>query len=381
MGKDRIFLSSPHMGGFEKQYIKEAFDSNWIAPLGPNVDLFEKEVCEYIGVKAGAATISGTSAIHMALKCVGINPGDRVFCSSLTFAASCNPIIYEQGIPVFIDSEPESWNMSPRALKKALTKSEIIGKLPKAVIVVNLYGQSADMDHIKKICAEYNLPIIEDSAESLGAIYKGKKSGSIGDYGVFSFNGNKIITTSGGGMIVSNNEEGIEKVKFWITQSREKRRYYEHRELGYNYRMSNILAGIGRGQLKVLDKRMDRKNYIFNKYKKGLKDIKDIEISPECSYGKSNHWLTCITLKGDSKVKPLDIIRALEKENIEARHIWKPMQLQPYYRNYNFYSHNDDGISVSEDIFNRGLCLPSDTNSTYEDIGNVLNIVIKLFDR
>lgn len=376
----RIYLASPHMGGLEEVFVKEAFDTNWIAPLGANVDGFEKELSEYVGSKTGAALASGTAAIHMALKAVGVKKGDKVFCSSLTFAASCNPIIYEGGIPVFIDSEPESHNMSPVALEKAFKAYEEKGEMPKAVIVVNLYGQSADMDKIIEICKKYNVPIIEDAAESLGATYKGKYSGTFGEYGIYSFNGNKIITTSGGGMLVSNNEEGIAKVRFWSTQARDKARHYEHTELGYNYRMSNIVAGIGRGQLRVLEDRIAKKKEIFETYKEAFKEIEDIEMMPVCEYGEPNYWLTTITLNENSKVKPLDIILALEKENIESRPIWKPMHIQPYYKEYDFYSHNDEEeISVSEDIFNRGVCLPSDTKMTKEEQERVIKIIKVLF--
>lgn len=376
----RIYLASPHMGRLEEVFVKEAFDTNWIAPLGANVDGFEKELSEYVGSKTGAALASGTAAIHMALKALGVKKGDKVFCSSLTFAASCNPIIYEGGIPVFIDSEPESHNMSPVALEKAFKAYEEKGEMPKAVIVVNLYGQSADMDKIIEICKKYNVPIIEDAAESLGATYKGKHSGTFGEYGIYSFNGNKIITTSGGGMLVSNNEEGIAKVRFWSTQARDKARHYEHTELGYNYRMSNIVAGIGRGQLRVLEERIAKKKEIFETYKEAFKDIEDIEMMPVCEYGQPNYWLTTITLNENSKVKPLDIILALEKENIESRPIWKPMHIQPYYKEYDFYSHNDeDEVSVSEDIFNRGVCLPSDTKMSDHDMDRVIGIIKNLF--
>lgn len=376
----RIYLASPHMGGLEEVFVKEAFDTNWIAPLGANVDGFEKELSEYVGSKTGAALASGTAAIHMALKAVGVKKGDKVFCSSLTFAASCNPIIYEGGIPVFIDSEPESHNMSPVALEKAFKAYEEKGEMPKAVIVVNLYGQSADMDKIMEICKKYNVQIIEDAAESLGATYKGRHSGTFGEYGIYSFNGNKIITTSGGGMLVSNNEEGIAKVRFWSTQARDKARHYEHTELGYNYRMSNIVAGIGRGQLRVLEDRIAKKKEIFETYKEAFKEIEDIEMMPVCDYGEPNYWLTTITLSEISKVKPLDIILALEKENIESRPIWKPMHIQPYYKEYDFYSHNyEDEVSVSEDIFNRGVCLPSDTKMTKEEQERVIEIIKNIF--
>lgn len=375
---ERIYLSSPHMGGEEINYIKDAFDTNWIAPLGPNVNNFEKELSEYVGIKSAAALSAGTAAIHMALKSVGVKEGDKVFCSSLTFSASANPIIYEKAIPVFIDSEKESWNICPKALENAFKDCDEDGKLPKAVIVVNLYGQSADMDRIIEICNRYGVPVIEDAAESLGATYKGKYSGTLGDYGIYSFNGNKIITTSGGGMLVSNNEEKISKVRFWVTQARDNARHYEHTELGYNYRMSNIVAGIGRGQLKVLKERVEQKKYIYETYKEVFKDMKDIEMMPICGYGNPNYWLSCITLKEESKVKPLDIILALEKENIESRPIWKPMHMQPYYKGYEFFT-SLDNESVSEDIFNRGVCLPSDTKMTKKQIERVIKIIKELF--
>lgn len=379
MEKKRIFLASPHMGGMEKEFVQEAFDTNWIAPLGPNVNNFEKEIEDYTGSKSAAALVSGTSAIHMALKALGIKEGDRVFCSSLTFAASCNPIIYEKGEPVFIDSEPGSWNMSPIALKKAFIECKKEGKLPKAVVVVHLYGQSADMDKIKEICAEYNCPIIEDAAESLGATYKGIQTGTIGDYGIYSFNGNKIITTSGGGMLVSSNEDKINKVRFWITQARDNARHYEHTEIGYNYRMSNIVAGVGRGQLRVLDERIAKKKEMFETYKEAFKDIDDIEMMPICKYGEPNYWLSCMTIKEDSKVKPIDVILALEEENIESRPIWKPMHMQPVYKEYKFFNHNNEGKAVSEVIFENGLCLPSDTKNTEEDMKRIVTTIKKVF--
>ena len=313
-------------------------------------------------------------------KLLGIKPGDIVFCSSLTFAASCNPIIYEGAEPVFIDAEYDSLNMSPIALKNAFEVYSAKGRLPKAVIVVHLYGQSANMDEIMAICNSYNVPVIEDAAESLGATYKGKQTGTIGKYGIYSFNGNKIITTSGGGMLVSDNEEGIKKSKFWATQARDNKRYYHHTELGYNYRMSNIVAGIGRGQLRVLDERIDKKKYIYEKYKEAFKDIKDIEMAKICEYGEPNYWLSIGILSPESKVKPLDIILELEKENIESRHIWKPMNMQPFYEKYDFFKDNDnEEISVGEDIFNRGICLPSDTKMSDEEINRIIKIIKGLF--
>ena len=355
-------------------YIQEAFDTNWIAPLGPNVDSFEKELADYVGINHAAALSAGTAAIHLALKALGVGQGDTVFCSTLTFSASANPIMYQNATPVFIDSEPDSWNMSPIALEKAFEKHT-----PKAVIVVHLYGQSADMDPIMEICKKYNVPIIEDSAESLGATYKGQMSGTFGKFGIYSFNGNKIITTSGGGMLVSEDDEAIKKVRFWATQSRDVARHYQHSELGYNYRMSNIVAGIGRGQLRVLNERIAKKKEIFQTYKKAFEDIEEIEMMPICEYGEPNYWLSSITLKENSKVTPLDIMMELEQENIESRPIWKPMHLQPYFEGYDFFSHDEDGISVSEDIFSRGVCLPSDTKMTDEEIERVIQTIQSLF--
>ncbi|MEG1254511.1 DegT/DnrJ/EryC1/StrS family aminotransferase [Clostridium sp.] len=367
------------MGKEEMKYIKEAFDTNWIAPLGPNVENFEKEVADYVGVEGGLALVSGTSAIHMALKLLEVNSADLVFCSSLTFVASCNPIIYERAIPVFIDSEPQSLNMSPKALEKAFQYYKEKDMKPKAVIVVHLYGQSADMDKILEICNRYEVPVIEDAAESLGATYKGKQTGTMGNFGVFSFNGNKIITTSGGGMLVSNHIKALQKAKFWSTQARDKARYYQHTELGYNYRMSNVVAGIGRGQLKVLDERIAKKKSIFEKYKKEFETIKSIEMEEVCDYGKSNYWLSIMTLSKESCVKPIDIILALEEKNIESRPIWKPIHLQPYYESYKFFNHNDIGLSVSQDVFERGVCIPSDTKMTEEEQERVINIIKNLF--
>lgn len=380
MERKRIYLASPHMGGNEINFVNEAFETNWIAPLGPNLENFEKDVAKYVDVKAAAGLVSGTSAIHLALKLVGVKTGDIVFCSSLTFSASCNPIMYEGGVPIFIDSEPESWNMSPVALEKAFLKYEKLNKLPKVVIAVNLYGQSADYDRICELCNKYNVPIIEDAAESLGATYKGKYTGAIGKFGIFSFNGNKIITTSGGGMLVSNDEEAIKKARFWSTQSRENKKYYHHEELGYNYRMSNIVAGIGRGQMQVLNDRISKKKEIYETYKEAFKEIDCINMMPICEYGDSNYWLSCMTIEGD--VKPVEIIDELEKYNIESRHIWKPMHMQPYFEKYDFISHNDDcDMSVSEEIFLKGICLPSDTKMTKDEQYEVIEMIKSIFNR
>ncbi|UUX35267.1 DegT/DnrJ/EryC1/StrS family aminotransferase [Fundicoccus culcitae] len=367
---ERIFLATPHMSeeNYEQEFIQQAFDTNWIAPLGENVDNFEKEVTELVGVKHACALASGTAAIHLALKAVGVTKDDIVFVQSLTFSATVNPIVYEEAIPVFIDSEPGQWNMDPEQLRQAFRKYQ-----PKAVIAVHLYGLSAKIDEIKAICEEYQVPLIEDAAESLGTLYKDKWTGAYGDYGIFSFNGNKIITTSGGGMLVSDNKEGIDKVRFWATQAREKAPYYQHEEIGYNYRLSNILAGIGRGQLKVLDDRIEKKRQIFDRYMEGLKDIEDISFIKESEHERSNYWLSAILLDSD-KVTPKQIRETLEENNIESRPVWKPMHLQPVFIEYKVF-----GGQVSEDLFNRGLCLPSDTKMTVEEQDRVIDIIKSLW--
>ncbi|WP_195932054.1 DegT/DnrJ/EryC1/StrS family aminotransferase [Turicibacter sanguinis] len=378
--KERIYLASPHMSdeGYEQAYVKEAFNSNWVAPLGPNVTNFEKELAEYVNVKSASALSSGTGAIHLGLKALGVRQGDIVFCSTLTFSASCNPIIYCGAEPVFIDSNEETWNMCPKSLALAFEDAVKNNKLPKAVVVVNLYGQSADMDPILEICQTYNVPILEDAAESLGATYKGRMSGTIGDIGIYSFNGNKIITTSGGGMMVSNNEEYTKKVTFWSTQSRENERHYEHKEVGYNYRMSNVVAGIGRGQLKVLNDRIAKKKEIYKTYQEAFKDVEEIEMMNICDFGESNYWLSVMTLKETSKVKPIEIMLALEKENIESRPVWKPMHMQPIFNQYKFFTINEK-ISTSEDLFNRGVCLPSDTKMTKNQQLEIIKLIKELF--
>jgi dTDP-4-amino-4,6-dideoxygalactose transaminase len=368
----KILLSSPHMSdeGYEKEYVKEAFDTNWIAPLGPNVTGFENEVAAKVGIGHAAALVSGTAAIHMALKACGVKEGDIVLCQSLTFSATANPIIYEKAVPVFIDSDYETWNMSPKYLEEALIKYPNV----KAVLVVHLYGISADLDKIVELCKKYKVTLIEDAAESLGTTYKGKYTGAFGDYGIFSFNGNKIITTSGGGMLVSNNAERIQKARFWSTQARDQARHYQHSELGYNYRMSNVVAGIGRGQLKVLDQRVEKKRAIYQYYKEQLKDIKEIEFMPMSDWNYSNCWLTSIVLTG--KIKPLDLIVALEKDNIESRPLWKPMHLQPFFEKYDYV-----GSNISEDLFNRGMCLPSDSKMTKEEQDRVVKVIKEVFNR
>ena len=371
----RIFLASPHMSdeGYEKMYVKEAFDTNWIAPLGENVNKFEEELAEYVETKHAAALSAGTAAIHMAFKALDVKEGDIVFCSDLTFSATANPITYQNATPVFIDSEKETWNMDPKALEKAFEKYPH----PKAVIVVHLYGTPAKIEEIRKICEKHEVPLVEDSAESLGATYKGKQTGTFGKYGIYSFNGNKIITTSGGGMLISEDEEKIAKVRFWATQAREKARHYEHKEIGYNYRMSNIVAGIGRGQLKVLDLRIKQKTEIYNRYKEAFKDMADIKMQPIPENTMPNHWLSVITIKKDSKVKPLDIMVALEKENIESRPVWKPMHMQPVFEKCDFIKVADE--PVSKELFETGVCLPSDTKMTKEEQDKIVNIIKNLW--
>lgn len=373
----KIFLSSPHMSdeGYEQMYIKEAFDTNWIAPLGANVTGFEEELKETTGVKEIVALSSGTAAMHLALKLAGLKKGEKVFCQSLTFSATANPIIYEGGEPVFIDSELDTWNMSPEALEKAFEKYPDT----RIVILVHLYGIAAKIDEIKEICDKNKAILIEDAAESLGTLYKGKMTGTFGKYGVYSFNGNKIITTSGGGALACNsNKADDEKQKsiFWSTQAREPERYYQHKEIGYNYRMSNIVAGIGRGQLKVLDERIKQKRDIFFKYKEGFKDIKEINMMPiHDEWQRCNCWLSCMTIDAASNVTPLDIQLALEKENIESRPLWKPMHLQPVFENCDYI----DNGSTAEKLFFNGICLPSDTKITEDEINKVINIVKEVF--
>ena len=357
------------------EYIKEAFDTNWIAPLGPNVNAFETELAEYVGCRKALAVSSGTAAIHLALRLVGVKAGDVVFCSSLTFIGSVNPVLYQGAVPIFIDSEPESWNMSPAALEKAFAWAEGEGRLPRAVIVVNLYGQSADMEPLLNICNRYGVPVVEDAAESLGDTYKGKASGTWGKFGIYSYNGNKIITTSGGGMLVSEDEEALKKALFWATQARDEAPWYQHSEMGYNYRMSNIAAGIGRGQLRVLDERVQARREVFQRYEEGLGDLAGVEFMPEASFGRANRWLTVMTL--DPVVCPaasMDIIRALEVENIESRPVWKPMHLQPLFAGCRYFTHGEEE-SVSDRLFQQGVCLPSGSSLTEEEQERVIRCV------
>ena len=398
--------------GYEKFYINDAFEKNYIAPLGENVTEFEKELGKKIGARAGAALSSGTAAIQLALMALGIGKGDIVFTQSLTFSASANPVIYVGARPVFIDSDFETWNMSPAALRAGLEKYKSRGCLPKAVIVVHLYGLAANMDEIMAICKEYGVPLIEDAAEGLGTTYTGACTngqpqyvGTFGDYGIFSFNGNKIITTSGGGMLLCNipddevADERIAKVRFWSTQSRDAARWYQHTEIGYNFRMSNIVAGIGRGQLKVLDQRVAKKQYIYEYYKRELGNLKGLTMMPVGEHTTSNCWLSVIQLSEESPVKPLDVILALEADDVESRPVWKPMHLQPVFADCDFvgvdgtgravdrtfFSVTDEETgadnSVSGTLFLHGVCMPSDTKMEDADLARICAVVKALWNK
>ncbi|NLL78185.1 MAG: aminotransferase class I/II-fold pyridoxal phosphate-dependent enzyme [Clostridiales bacterium] len=379
MEKKRIYLSSPTMHGKEQEFVKEAFDTNWVAPLGPNVNSFEKELAEHVNIPYAAALSAGTAAIHLALRLLGVKKGDIVFVPSLTFSATCNPIIYENATPVFIDSERETWNISPEALRKAYDKYPN----PKAVIIVHLYGTPAKIDEIMSICAEKGTVVIEDAAESLSSTYKGRHTGTFGKFGIYSFNGNKIITTSGGGMLVSADKDMIEKARFLSTQARDPARHYQHSQIGYNYRMSNVTAGIGRGQLLSLEEHKSLKKAIYKRYKEAFADISEIAMNPLNPDGDANNWLSCMTIEEGCEVTPDKIMDALEAENIECRPIWKPMHLQPVFQEYDFISINGENgcksCSVAEDIFNRGLCLPSDIKNTDEDMERIIGIIRKIF--
>ncbi|WP_404445286.1 aminotransferase class I/II-fold pyridoxal phosphate-dependent enzyme [Sutcliffiella horikoshii] len=372
--KNRIFLSPPHMSGNEMKYVQEAFQTNWIAPLGPNVDAFEKELASYVGVNDAVAVSSGTAAIHLALSLLGVGKGDTVFCSTLTFVASANPILYQGAEPVFIDSEPDTWNMSPKALQRALQDAFVNGKLPKAVIVVNLYGQSAKMDEIVSLCDMYEVPVVEDAAESLGSYYKGKPSGTFGVIGIFSFNGNKIITTSGGGMLVTNDKNLAEKARFLATQARDQAVHYQHSQKGFNYRLSNILAGIGRGQLEVLEDRVQARREIFNRYYNDLNVVSGVEFMPELAETMSNRWLTAVLInEHKAGINANEIIKALAKENIEARPVWKPLHLQPLFHDCKYFLHSETDVAAA--LFDRGVCLPSGSNLTPEDQNRIISCI------
>ena len=357
-----ILLSIPHLGDHETHYVNQAFESNWVAPLGPNVTGFEEELAAKTGTGHAAALSSGTAALHLALIILGIKPGDEVYCPSLTFVASVNPVLYEHATPVLIDSEPGSWNMSPAVLAKALEEAAGRNALPRAVVVVNLYGHIAEYAAIRALCDQYDIPIIEDAAESLGATCAARHSGSFGDIGVFSFNGNKIITTSGGGMLVSANEDYVARARWLSTQAKDDAPYYEHSVVGYNYRMSNVLAGIGRGQLKVLDDRVARRREIYARYREALADTGEFEWIEELPGSTATHWLSAVLLRRGSAIDPQSLIASLATQDIEARRIWNPLHRTPLYRGHRFIPHPDG--SVADDLFERGVCLPSSSNMT-----------------
>lgn len=368
----KVLLSAPHMGDEEWRYVEEAFRTNWVAPVGPNVDAFEQELADYLRIPHVVAVSSGTAALHLALRVLEVGHGDVVFCSSLTFIASANPILYQGATPVFIDSEPGTWNMSATALARALSDYAEAGQLPKAVIVVNLYGQSADLDPILGACEQYGVPVVEDAAESLGATYKGKASGTIGRLGVYSFNGNKIITTSGGGALVSADGDLIEKAKYLATQAKDPAPWYEHREVGYNYRMSNVLAGIGRGQLRLLEERIEARRAVFERYREGLEGVRGLRWMPEASFGRATRWLSVCELDVEECAsEPQEIISALARRGIEARRVWKPMHRQPLFAGCPYYPH-EEGASFSDRVFERGLCLPSGSGMSAADQARVI---------
>lgn len=352
-----VFLSAPHMGGLEQRFVQEAFETNWIAPGGPSLQAFEAEMAEYAGTRGAIGVSSGTAAIHLALRWFGAGPGDTVFCSDLTFVASCSPILYQHARPVFIDSEPDSWNMSPRALEKALAWAKRAGRLPKAVIIVDLYGESADWDALLPICRDYGVPVLEDAAEAVGSSYHGRQCGSFGEVSIFSFNGNKILTTSGGGMVLSDNEEALDKMRFWATQSRESCLHYEHKETGYNYRLSNVCAAIGRGQLRFLAEKIAHRQAIHRAYRAAFQDA-PAHIKPCAAFsGVSNGWMSTLVLDTD-RITPERIVRGLQNAGIEARPAWKPMHQQPLFCDSPCFAHGDTAF-VSDDVFRRSLCLPS----------------------
>lgn len=371
----RIYLSPPHIGDLEEQFVAEAFASNWVAPLGPQVDQFEDEFCEFVGARHAVALSSGTAAIHLALILAGVQPDDEVLVSTLTFVASVNPVLYLGARPTFIDSEWESWNMDPALLSEALEDRAREGRLPKAVVLVHLYGASADIDPVAELCDRYGVALIEDAAEALGATYKGHSPGTFGKLGIFSFNGNKIITTSGGGMLVSDDASLIERARKLATQAREPLPHYEHSEIGYNYRLSNILAAIGRGQLRVLEDRVRARRRNFEFYREAFGDLPGISFMPEPSWGRHSRWLTTITIDSEIFGVTREEVRlALAERNIESRPVWKPMHLQPVFRGYDVV-----GGSVSETLFDQGLCLPSGSDLDEVQLERITDIIRQLY--
>lgn len=375
--KQPILLSTPHIGEQELKFVQEAFDTNWVAPVGPNIDAFEQEFSQIVGSQYSAALSSGTAALHLALKLVGVEAGDEVFCSTFTFIASASPITYLEAKPVFVDSDRISWNMDPNLLETALAKRDKLGKLPKAVVLVHLYGQSADIEPIAQICDRYGIPLIEDAAEALGASYKGTSPGTWGKAGIFSFNGNKIITTSGGGMLISNDGNLISKAKFLATQARDPQPHYEHTEIGFNYRLSNISAGIGRGQLSVLQERVAARRRNFATYQQALGDLPGVEFMPEADFGSSTRWLSCLTFESNTMGVNREQVRLqLLEQQIESRPVWKPMHLQPVFAHCECINNG-----VAEDIFQKGLCLPSGSNLTDDDLNRVVSEIRKLYTK
>lgn len=378
-----ILLSTPHMGEQELHFVKEAFDTNWIAPVGPHVDAFEQEFSQVIGVRHAAAVSSGTAALHLALRLVGVESGDEVFCSTLTFIATANPITYLGAKPVFIDSDRTSWNMNPDLLRETLDRRARLGTLPKAVVLVHLYGQSADIEPILEACDRYELPLIEDAAECLGATYKGRSPGSFGRIGIYSFNGNKIITTSGGGMLVSNDPDLMVKARFLATQARDPAPHYQHSEIGYNYRLSNVLAGIGRGQLRVLERRVAARRRNFEVYQQTLGNLPGIEFMPEAPFGRATRWLTCLTINPSAFGADREQVRvALAKQQIEARPVWKPLHLQPVFAGCECIRGANAKVcceTIAEDLFEHGLCLPSGSNLTTEELERVIQAINEIY--
>ncbi len=377
----RIYLSPPHMSGKERSYINDAFESNWIAPLGPNINAFEKQIAAYTGTADAVAVSSGTAAIHLSLQLLGVGTGDTVFCSSFTFVASANPIRYCGAEPVFIDSEPDTWNMSPIALQRAFEEADHQGKLPKAVIVVHLYGQVSKMDELVALCEQYEVPLVEDAAESLGSTYNGKQSGSFGKFGIYSFNGNKIITTSGGGMIVSDDVELLNKARFLATQARDAAPHYQHSSMGFNYRLSNILAGVGRAQLEVLDERVAARRAVYDNYVRAFSARPGIHFMPELQNTRSNRWLTTLVMdKNETNTTITELLDAMAASNIEARPLWKPLHLQPLFEGTRFYAHTSD-VSVCERLFQSGICLPSGSSMTIVDQVRVVDCINDVFEK
>lgn len=411
--ENKVWLSSPTMHGEEMEYVKEAYDTNWMSTVGKNINEVEKITCEKVGCKYAVALSAGTAALHLAVKAAGVKPGDKVFCSDMTFDATVNPVVYEGGVPVFIDSEYETWNMDPKALEKAFEMYPEV----KVVVLVHLYGTPCKWDEIKEICDRHNAVIIEDAAEALGATYKGRPCGQLGNYNALSFNGNKIITGSSGGMFLTDDEEMANKVRKWSTQSRESAPWYQHEELGYNYRMSNVIAGVVRGQYKYLDKHIAQKKAIYERYKEGLKDL-PLQMNPVDEENTNpNYWLSCILIDEEAMCKqvrseqeylyvseegkscPHEILDTLFKYNAEGRPIWKPMHMQPIYRNHIFITREGDGraktnayiqggtlgkdgkpLDVGMDIFQRGLCLPSDNKMTVEQQDKIIEMIRSCFE-